>query len=64
MKSKNRVLVAVEILVVGGLIFALVAPLFSPGEDNTGDEGFQRRLVKPQERLKAIAPYPRMLFWE
>jgi hypothetical protein len=34
MKSKNIILTVAEILVIGGIIFAFVSPLFAPSEEN------------------------------
>jgi hypothetical protein len=34
MKSKNIILVIAETLVIGGILFAFISPLFSPSEEN------------------------------
>jgi hypothetical protein len=43
MKSNNIILTVAETLVIGGIIFAFVSPLFSPSEENNTQESSVER---------------------
>lgn len=52
MKQKNRLLIIAEILVIGGILFAFISPLFSPSSESEQSTQLNQlsKIFKPNDK--------------